>query len=153
MIGAITRIIWFLLNSHQNLRGKCTPHARIKQRKYRKSPEGLTKSVRFSGLFFLPGRCIQKSYTKQQKGDEQMVKRSVHYARGPPEWIRTDSLSWIKTEKVNQIWFTRIPRPNAPCMEQMSGIAQRIPAARENRRLGRFRGCVAARAVQLNTRE
>ena len=29
----------------------------------------------------------------------------------------------------------------------------RIPAARENRRLGRFRGCVAARAVQLNTRE
>ena len=33
--------------------GKVYPYARIKQRKYRKSPEGLTKSVRFSGLFFL----------------------------------------------------------------------------------------------------
>ena len=35
-----------------------------------------------------------------------MAKRSVHYVRGPPEWIRIDSLSWIKTEKVNQNWFT-----------------------------------------------
>ena len=29
-----------------------------------KSPEGLTKSVRFSGLFFLPGKCIQEGYTE-----------------------------------------------------------------------------------------
>ena len=35
--------------------GKVYPYARIKQRKYRKSPENLTKSVRSSGLFFLPG--------------------------------------------------------------------------------------------------
>ena len=46
--------------------GKVYPHARIEQRKYRKSPEGLTKSVRPSGLFFLPGKCIQEGYMKQQ---------------------------------------------------------------------------------------
>ena len=34
--------------------GKVYPYARIKQRKYIKSPENLTKSVRLSGLFFLP---------------------------------------------------------------------------------------------------
>ena len=46
--------------------GKVYPHARIEQRKYRKSPEGLTKSVRLSGLFFLPGKCIQEGYIKEQ---------------------------------------------------------------------------------------
>ena len=40
------------------------PYARIKQRKYIMSPEDLTKSVRFSGLFFLLGKCIQEGHTK-----------------------------------------------------------------------------------------
>lgn len=42
------------------------PYARIKQRKYIMSPGDLTKSVRFSGLFFLLGKCIQEGHTKQQ---------------------------------------------------------------------------------------
>jgi hypothetical protein len=46
--------------------GKVYPHTRIEQRKYKKSPEGLTKSVRLSGLFFLPGKCIQEGYIKEQ---------------------------------------------------------------------------------------
>ena len=74
-------------------------------------------------LFSPPEGVFKTVIRSNKKGDEQMAKRSVHYARGPPEWIRTDSLSWIKTEKVNPIWFTHIPRPNAPCVEQMSGIA------------------------------
>ena len=41
------------------------------------------------------------------------------YARGPPKWIRTDSLWGDKTEKVNQIWFTRSNRPNLPCVGRM----------------------------------
>ena len=103
--------------------GESVPLRPDRTEKIYKSPEGLTKSVRFSGLFFLSGKCINKGYAKQQKRDEQMAKRSVHYARGPPKWIRTDSLSWIKTEKVNHIWFTLKPRPNAPCVGQMLRIA------------------------------
>ena len=53
--------------------GKVYPYARIKQRKYRKSPEDLTKSVRFSGLFFLSGKCIQKGYTRQQEKSRKDV--------------------------------------------------------------------------------
>jgi len=40
--------------------GKVYPYARIEQRKYRKSPEDLTKSVRFSGLFFLPRKVYSR---------------------------------------------------------------------------------------------
>ena len=40
--------------------GKVYPYTRIKQRKYIKSPEGLTKSVRFSGLFFLPRKVYSR---------------------------------------------------------------------------------------------
>ena len=76
-----------------------------------KEPGGPYQIGKVLRALFSPRKVCSNGYTKQQKGDEQMAKRSVHYARGPPEWIRTDSLSWIKTKKVNQIWFTRIPRP------------------------------------------
>ena len=55
--------LWLCLQVAQDVY-KRQPHARIKQRKYRKSPEDLTKSVRFSGLFFLSGKCIQMEYTR-----------------------------------------------------------------------------------------
>ena len=94
--------------------GKVYPYTRIKQRKYRKSPEGLTKSVRSSGLFFLPGKCIQKGYTKQQKksrkdvsiwqtqnrrtvrnthADRRSESELIHYLESKPKkWIKSDSL-------------------------------------------------------------
>jgi len=53
--------------------GKVYPYARIEQRNYKKSPEGLTKSVRFSGFFFLSGKCIQMGYTRQQEKSRKDV--------------------------------------------------------------------------------
>ena len=40
------------------------PYARIKQRKYIMSPEDLTKSVRFSGLFFSPRKVCSRRLHK-----------------------------------------------------------------------------------------
>ena len=65
-----------------------------------KSPENLTKSVRFSGLFFLPrevySRGLHKATEIIKKGCEYMTNAKqmncAKYARGPPKWIRTDSL-------------------------------------------------------------
>ena len=84
--------------------GKVYPYARIKQRKYIKSPENLTKSVRLSGLFFLPrevySRGLHKTTLRIQKGCEPMTNAKqtncAKYARGPPKWIRTDSLFRVK---------------------------------------------------------
>ena len=121
----LLRVLFDFYWIHIKICGESVPSRPDKTEKAYKEPGEPYQSVRFSGLFFLPGRRIQNGYTKQQKGGEQMAKRSVHYARGPPEWIRTDSLSWIKTEKVNQIWFNRILRTNAPCVEQMSSIGSR----------------------------
>ena len=118
-----------------------------------KSPEGLTKSVRFSGLFFLPGRYVQNGCTKQQ------VRR---WANGKKKCSLCP-----RTSRVNQNWFTLLDQNRksesnlthshtAPKRALYGADVRhrtRIPAARENRRLGRFRGCVAARAVQLNTGE
>ena len=53
--------------------GKVYPYARIKQRKYRKSPEDPTKSVRFSGLFFSPPESVFKWGTRgNRKNQERM---------------------------------------------------------------------------------
>ena len=53
--------------------GKVYPYARIKQRKYIKSPENLTKSVRLSGLFFLPPESVFKWGTRgNRKNQERM---------------------------------------------------------------------------------
>ena len=65
-----------------------------------KSPENLTKSVRFSGLFFLPQKVYSRGLHKAteiiKKGCEYMTNAKqmncAKYARGPPKWIRTDSL-------------------------------------------------------------
>lgn len=46
--------------------GKVYPYARIEQRKYIRARRALPKSVRFSGLFFLPGKCIQEGCTEQR---------------------------------------------------------------------------------------
>ena len=125
--SANMRIIWLLIEFTSRFAGKVYPYARIEQRKYVKSPEGLTKSVRSSGLFFLLPESVLKRVTRNndvaRKGSELMIRPILRdcakYARGPPKWIRTDSLWGGKTEKVNQIWFTPISRPNATCVGRM----------------------------------
>ena len=80
---------------------------------------------------FSPPESVFKRVTQNndttRKGSELMIRPilrdCVKYARGPPKWIRTDSLFEYKTEKVNQIWFTLTPRPNAPCVGRMLRVA------------------------------
>ena len=89
-----------------------------------KSPEGLTKSVRSSGLFFLPGKCIQKGYTRQQKksrkdvsiwqtqnrrtvrnthADRRSESELIHYLESKPKkWIKSDSLP--KLAQTSPVW-------------------------------------------------
>ena len=141
--------------------GEVYPHARIEQRKYIKSPEGLTEIGKVLRALFSPRKVyskgLHKATEKNKKGCEYMTNAKqtncAKYARGPPKWIRTDSLSWIKTEKVNQIWFTCSNRPNLPRVGRMLLTAQRMRWTPQNRRLARLWGCGAAWAVQLNTRE
>ena len=120
-IDAVMRIIWFYW-IHIKICGESVPLRPDRTEIIYKSPEGLTKSVRSSGLFFLPPESVFKRVTQNndtaRKGSELMIRPILRdcakYARGPPKWIRTDSLWGSKTEKVNQIWFTPKSCPNAP---------------------------------------
>ena len=121
-------------------------------------PYQIGKALR--ALFSLPEsvfKRVTQGNRKNKKGCEYMTNAKqtncAKYARGPPKWIRTDSLSWIKTEKVNQFWFTSSNRPNLPRVGRMLLTAQRMRWTPQNRRLARLWGCGAAWAVQLNTRE
>ena len=71
-------------------------------------------------------RVIQNNDTAR-KGSELMIRPILRdcakYARGPPKWIRTDSLFEYKIEKVNQIWFTPTSRPNPPRVGQILRVA------------------------------
>ena len=52
----------------------------------KRDPEDFTdfgKALRAS--FFSPEGVFKRVTRNNKKGDEQMAKRSVHYARGPPE--------------------------------------------------------------------
>ena len=94
--------------------GKVYPHARIEQRKYRKSPENLTKSVRFSGLFFLPRKVysrglhrvmiqhgkvvnlwldqfweIVRNTYEDRRSESELIHSGVVK---PKKWIKSDSL-------------------------------------------------------------
>ena len=132
--------------------GKVYPYARIKQRKYIKSPENLTKSVRPSGLFFLPGKCIQEGYMKQQYKlrkrvyvydkikSRRLCKIYTRAAGVNPFWFTF----WGKNWKVNHIWFTLAPRPNAAHVEENPRIAHGSRGHLQNRRLARLWGCGAA---------
>ena len=72
-------------------------------------------------------RGLHKTTMRIQKGREHMTNAKqtncAKYARGPPKWIRTDSLFEYKIEKVNQIWFTLTPRSNLSCVGRMLCIA------------------------------
>ena len=94
--------------------GESVPFARIKQRKYRKSPEGLTKSVRFSGLFFLPRKVYSKGLhritirhgkvvnlwldqfweiVQNTHEDRRSESELIHYlSTKSKKWIKSDSL-------------------------------------------------------------
>ena len=151
--SANMRIIWLLIEFTSRFAGKVYPYARIEQRKYVKSPEGLTKSVRSSGLFFLPGRCIQNCYTKQRNRRRANEKKKYALC--------------ARTTRVNQNWFTILDQTrksesvlihshtspkSAPC----GADAPRRTRTRwtpQTHRLARLWGCGAAWAVQLNTGE
>ena len=138
---------------HIKICGKSVPLRPDRAEKIYKSPEGLTKSVRFSGLFFLPGRCVQNGYTKQQKR---------RWANGKKKCSLCP-----RTSRVNQNWFTLLDQnrksesnlihshtaPKRALCGAAATNRTRIPAAKENRRLERFWGCVAVRCVQLTTVE
>ena len=85
---------------HIKICGKGVPLRPDRAEKIYKSPEDLTKSVRFSGLFFLPGKCIQEGYMKQQY---KLRKRVYVYDK-----IKSRRLCKIYTRAagVNPFWFT-----------------------------------------------
>ena len=94
------------------------PYARIEQRKYWKSPEGLTKSVRFSGLFFLPRKVYSRGLHRitiqhgkvvnlwldqfweivwNTHADRRSESELIHSGVvKPKKWIKFDSLSLSK---------------------------------------------------------
>ena len=95
-----------------------------------KSPEGLTEIGKALRALFSPPGSVFKRITQNNhtvRGSELMIRPILRdcakYARGPPKWIRTDSLWGGKTEKVNQIWFTRSKSPNTPRVGRMLRIA------------------------------
>ena len=73
--------------------GKVYPYARIKQRKYRKSPEGLTEIGKALRALFSPPESVFKRVTQNndtvRKGSELMIRPILRdcakYARGPPK--------------------------------------------------------------------
>ena len=79
-----------------------------------KSPEGLTKSVRSSGLFFLSRKCIQMGYTRQQEKSRKDVSirqtqnrrtvRNTHADRRSESelihYLSTKSKKWIKSDSL-----------------------------------------------------
>ena len=96
-----------------------------------KEPGGPYQIGKVLRALFSPPESVFKWVTQNndmtRKGSEPMIrpilKDCAKYAWGPPKWIRTDSLSWIKTEKVNQIWFTRSNRANLPRVGQILRVA------------------------------
>ena len=89
-----------------------------------KEPGGPYQIGKVLRALFSPPESVFKRVTQNndtaRKGSELMIRPILRdcakYARGPPKWIRTDSLWGSKTEKVNQIWFTPKSCPNAPCV-------------------------------------
>ena len=126
-----------------------------------KEPGGPYQIGKVLRALFSPRKVYSKGLHETteriEEGRNHMTKFKVRncakYARGPPEWIRTDSLSGSKTEKVNQIWFTPTPCPNAPSVGQMLSIGHGRETTRNNRFWVRLWGCGAVWSVQLTTRE
>ena len=94
--------------------GKVYPYARIKQRKYIKSPENLTKSVRLSGLFFLPrevySRGLHGITTQHGKVANLWLDQFWEIVRNTPagrrsesvliHYLSTKSKKWIKSDSL-----------------------------------------------------
>ena len=118
------RIICFFIEFTSRFAGKVYPYARIKQRKYRKSPENLTKSVRFSGLFFLPRKVYSRGLhritirhgkevnlwldqfweiVRNTHADHQSESELIHYlSTKSKKWIKSDSLA--VTAQIRPVW-------------------------------------------------
>ena len=115
---------------HIKICGESVPLRPDRTEKIYKEPGGPYQIGKVLRALFSPrkvySRGLHETTEKIEKGRNHMTKFKVQdcakYARGPPKWIRTDSLFEDKIEKVNQIWFTLIPRPNAACVGQMPSI-------------------------------
>ena len=111
--------------------GEGVPLHPDKTEKIYKEPGGPYQIGKVLRALFSPPESVFKMVTQNNdtawKGSELMIRPILRdcakYARGPPKWIRTDSLWGDKTEKVNHIWFTLTPRPNLPCVGQMPHAA------------------------------
>ena len=112
--------------------GESVPLHPDKTEKIYKEPGGPYQIGKVLRALFSPPESVFKRVTQNndmaRKGSELMIRPILRdcakYARGPPKWIRTDSLFEYKIEKVNQIWFTRSNRPNAPCVGRMLRVAR-----------------------------
>ena len=109
---------------HIKICGESVPLRPDRAEKIYKSPEDLTKSVRFSGLFFLPGKCIQKGLHKATEktrkdvsiwqtqnrrtvrnthADRQSESELIHYLGSKlKKWISSDSLA--VTAQICPVW-------------------------------------------------
>ena len=146
---------------HIKICGESVPSRPDRTEKIWKSPEGLTKSVRFSGLFFLSPESVFKRVTQNNNAN---LERAWAYDKR-----KTDKLCEMRTRtaEVNQFWFTiwvqnrksesnlihsNISPRRAPCVADAPHRTW-TRWTPQTRRLARLWGCGAAWAVQLNTRE
>ena len=119
--------------------GESVPLRPDRTEKILKEPGGPYQIGKVLRALFSPPESVFKRVTQSndtaRKGSELMIRPILRdcakYVRGPPKWIRTDSLWGGKIEKVNQIWFTPTFRPNAPCVGQVPHAAHGYETANE----------------------
>ena len=100
---------------HIKICGESVPLRLDRTEKILKEPGGPYQIGKVLRALFSPPESVFKRVIRNndvaRKGSVLMIRPILRdcakYARGPPKWIRTDSLWGGKTEKVNQIWFTQ----------------------------------------------
>ena len=100
---------------HIKICGESVPLRPDRTEKILKEPGGPYQIGKVLRALFSPPESVFKRVIRNndvaRKGSVLMIRPILRdcakYARGPPKWIRTDSLWGGKTEKVNQIWFTQ----------------------------------------------
>ena len=127
----LLRVLFDFYWIHIKICGESVPLRPDRTEKILKEPGGPYQIGKVLRALFSPPESVFKRVTQNndtaRKGSELMIRPilrdCVKYARGPPKWIRTDSLFEYKIEKVNQIWFTPKSRPNKPRVGQILRIA------------------------------
>ena len=119
---ALLRVLFVEFTSR--FAGKVYPYTRIEQRKYIRARRALPKSVRLSGLFFLPRKVYSRGLhritiqhgkvvnlwldqfweiVRNTHEDRQSESELIHYLGSKPKkWIKSDSLS--KLAQTSPVW-------------------------------------------------